>query len=386
MSKKRILLDVTRLLERLYDGLIPTGIDRVSLAYVEHYAPRARAVLSFRGYWRVLSPLDSERLFGLLLAGTYTRDQIRRTLARAILPNWQVANIEGSVLLHTSHSGMEYPRYTRSLLRAGVRPVFMVHDLIPLTHPEYCRPGIGEQHRKRIRFALEYASGLISNSEATSQSLTSESLKSGISMPPNVVARLAPAKIASRTGGTPPISEPFFVVVGTIEARKNHWFLLHVWRSLAEQLGERTPKLVIIGRRGWECENALDMLERCDTLRNHVIEESHCTDSRLASYLQHANALLFPSFVEGYGMPLVEALAQQAPVIASDLPVFREIAGQTPCYLDPLDGPGWIAAIKRYMDVGDPARTAQLHRIVSYQVPTWNGHFEIVDRFIEDLQ
>src|SRR5580698_988440 len=99
------------------------------------------------------------------------------------------------------------------------------------------------------------------------------------------------------------ISEPYFVILGTIEPRKNHWLLLQVWRRLVERLGDRTPRLVVIGQRGWECENAVDMLERCEELRGVVTELPACPDVELTSYLRHARALLFPSFAEGYGMP-----------------------------------------------------------------------------------
>ena len=107
-------------------------------------------------------------------------------------------------------------------------------------------------------------------------------------------------------------------MLGTIEPRKNHWFMLHVWRRIVEESGGNAPKLVVIGRRGWECENVVDMLERCESLKDAVVEQSNCSDHDLQVWLQHARALLFPSFVEGYGMPLVEALTMQVPVIASD--------------------------------------------------------------------
>jgi glycosyltransferase involved in cell wall biosynthesis len=174
-------------------------------------------------------------------------------------------------------------------------------------------------------------------------------------------------------------------MLGTIEPRKNHWFVLHVWRRLVENLGDRAPTLVVIGRRGWECENAVDMLERCGPLKGKVIEEASCSDARLHNYLLHAQALLFPSFVEGYGMPLAEALALRVPVIASDLPVFHEIAGDIPEYLDPLDGPGWMTRIMQYAGAGSPQRTAQLARIEAFRAPTWQEHFEVVDTFIEEL-
>jgi glycosyltransferase involved in cell wall biosynthesis len=98
------------------------------------------------------------------------------------------------------------------------------------------------------------------------------------------------------------------------------------------------------------------MLERCEALKGVVIEEASCSDERLRNYLQHAQALLFPSFVEGYGMPLAEALALQVPVLASDIDVFHEIADDIPEYIDPLDGWEWLAHIKEYAQPESPAR------------------------------
>lgn len=175
------------------------------------------------------------------------------------------------------------------------------------------------------------------------------------------------------------------MMLGTIEPRKNHWFVLHVWRRLVELHGKQAPTLVIIGRRGWECENAVDMLERCAPLRGKVVEEGHCSDARLHDFLHHAQALLFPSFVEGYGMPLVEALVTKVPVIASDLPVFREIAADVPEYLDPLDGPGWISSVLDYAKPASQKRQSQLARIQHFEAPTWSQHFKAVDDFIEAL-
>ncbi len=175
-------------------------------------------------------------------------------------------------------------------------------------------------------------------------------------------------------------------MLGTIEPRKNHWFMLHLWRQLTEKSGTATPKLVVIGRRGWECENVVDMLDRCNSLRHTVVEENNCSDEKLDQWLQHARALLFPSFVEGYGMPLAEALAARVPVIASDLPVFREIAADIPDYLDPLDGPGWISHIESYSRDDSADRNAQLDRIQRFREPTWAEHFRSVDSLIEALR
>jgi glycosyltransferase involved in cell wall biosynthesis len=95
--------------------------------------------------------------------------------------------------------------------------------------------------------------------------------------------------------------------------------------------------------------------------------------------------LLFPSFAEGYGLPLIEALAAGVPVIASDLPAFREVAGDLPLYLDPIDGLGWLDAVLAFAKAQQPARQAQLARLREYVPPTWAQHFGRVDAWLHGL-
>jgi glycosyltransferase involved in cell wall biosynthesis len=117
-----------------------------------------------------------------------------------------------------------------------------------------------------------------------------------------------------------------------------------------------------------------------------VFEENSCSDAQLSTWLRHARALLFPSFVEGYGMPLVEALSIGLPVIASDLPVFREIAGDIPDYADPLDGPRWTQLILDHARADSPRRVAQFEKLPRFRQPTWSGHMHVVDEFLERLE
>ncbi|KVH75319.1 capsular biosynthesis protein [Burkholderia cepacia] len=379
-----IYLDVTRLVTRLYQGLLPTGVDRVGLEYIRQYGGRARAVLSERGFFVTLTEKDSALIFEWLTSSVRNKNAIRNLIARSCLKSSYKARIQNGILLHTSHSGMEFPRYYKKLASRGIKSVFLIHDLIPLTHAEYTRPGVEHTHRRRIHTALAYASGLITNSRATLESLAAEAARTTLPLPPCTIAHLA-----SGVEPQPPrqrlLDAPYFVMLGTIEPRKNHWFILHVWRRLIEQLGAAAPKLVVIGRRGWECENVIDMLERCASLPGTVIEEANCSDERLHAWLQHARALLFPSFVEGYGMPLVEALGHGVPVLASNLDVFREVAAEIPDYLDPLDGPGWASSIRNYARGDSPERRAQLARIEHFREPTWADHFERVDAFLDTL-
>lgn len=381
-----MLIDISRLLGRAGQGRLPTGVDRVILAYVARWGSQAQAVLQ-KSTWRRLVPQDeSQALFALVQNPPADFSwQLGRLIARACVPPWPSQDAKGRVAFYLGHSELDRPGFAPWLHKTRQKPVFFVHDLIPITHPEYCRTGETQAHTQRLRLALQVGAGMVANSQATLDNLAVFAQQQALPMPPAVVALLAPAPLPVPDAPKRPMAAPYFVVLGTIEPRKNHGLLLHVWRELVGLLGPDAPHLVVIGQRGWECENVVDMLERCTALQGHVHEVGRCSDAQLAAYLAHAQALLFPSFTEGYGMPLAEALMAGVPVIASDLPVFGEFAADVPQWVSPLDGVGWLRAVMAYTDSQHPERLAQLDRLRAWRAPTWGDHFEVVEDFLERL-
>ncbi|MGO9803058.1 MAG: glycosyltransferase family 4 protein [Steroidobacteraceae bacterium] len=382
-----MLIDATRLTWRALCGRMPTGIERVSLAYVARYQHEAQALLVWQCCAFLLPPGASRRLWRLLLAPPGGRS--RRAIALVVL--WGALagaatfhRVRGHILLNTGHFGLEGRLYRLVLRHHRFRPVFFVHDLIPITHPEYVPPGDGDRHAIRIRTALERGVALIANSRATLAELTAHAAEIRVAIPAAVTAPLA-SGLKRAAPGARPLAGPYFVILGNIEARKNHLLLLQVWRQLVERFGSAAPKLVIIGKRGWECENVLDLLDRCDPLRGFVIEHSNCADPELQDYLHHAQALLYPSFAEGYGMPVIESLSFGVPVVVSDLPVFREVGGEVPEYIDPLDGKRWAEVVTEFARPDSPLRAAQLERLSRFREPTWPEHFAIVDELLGRL-
>ncbi len=260
-----------------------------------------------------------------------------------------------------------------------------VHDVIPLSHPEFARPQGAEDHRKRVRTIDSYASGIIGNSQATLEALRPH-LRRPLEERVVRVAHFgadAPDPFASEAQAVP--DRPYFVYISTIEPRKNHLLLLNIWRRLIEEMGDAAPVLVLIGRRGWENENVIDMLERGELLRGHVIEAGQVTDAQMQALVAGARAMLMPSFAEGFGMPVVEALSAGVPVICSDILAHREVGGDAPDYIDPLDGIGWLRAICAYATPRSLPRQAQLARIGAWRAPTWRDYFDIVTDLIEEV-
>jgi glycosyltransferase involved in cell wall biosynthesis len=390
-----LLLDVSRLVWRAWQEMLPTGIDRTCLAYVAHYRDGAQAVVQRGSVTRVLPADFSRQLFDALLeqGAPGTVAQLKalawRSLGHLMLGSGSRHQHDGALYFNVGHTGLDRFGHAQWLVRSGVRPVYFVHDLIPLTHPEYCRPGEPAKHLRRMNALLRNAVGIIGNSRDTLNELAVfAGLQHALTMPPALVAPLGvrlcdPASSAGSAIALP--GRPYFVMLGTIEGRKNHLLMLTLWAELARRLGSACPQLVIIGKRGWENEQAIDMLERSEAIRGHVIELSRCDDAALATYVAGARALILPSFVEGYGLPVVEALARGTPVIASDLPVFRELAANIPDYLSPIDGLGWSRAIEDYARTDSQRRNAQLARMAGWSPPTWKEHFRKVDRWLEQF-
>ncbi|NGM21420.1 glycosyltransferase family 4 protein [Roseomonas stagni] len=390
-----VFLDISRLLSVAH-RTAPSGIDRVELAYARHWANLSPTECTFvaevplLGFSALPASLVRELVTALEEAwesGTRIATGAARR-ARLALPFGRGALVEAlrkpgpKSFLLVSHRALERPARIAALRRQGCQFVPLIHDLIPLHHPEFARAGHAEKHRRRIVTTAALADAIIVNSAATAAELT-----------PWLSARPSPPQVAvAPLGVTPPMVEappvalrPYFVVLGTIEPRKNHLLLLNLWRQLAGTHGAAAPRLVVVGRRGWENENVLDMLERCSALDGLVREAGPLPDREVASLLRGARALLFPSFAEGFGLPLAEALALGVPAIASDLAALREVGGAVPDYLDPLDGSAWRGAVLDYARADSTGRRAQLGRLAAWKPPSWERHFIEVDRLMVRL-
>ena len=382
------LLDVSRMLWRRWSGVRPTGIDRICMAWLAHFGDRAQATLLHRHGRHVLGVAASRALFRSLgqpedppASLSRQRLQLASWFLRHGPGNWRSLPGRGRLWLNVGHTGLDLPGLADWVAAAKVRPVLMVHDLIPITHPEYCRAGEADRHHARMTAALAIAGAIIGNSQDTIDTLAQFAAGQAKQLPPTLVA----------WPGTPHLPVPMqrvdrndFIILGTIEGRKNHALLLDLWAHLLAQYGEDAPRLLIIGRRGWACE---DVLARLDAggFGSRVCETGALDDAGIADRLAGARALLFPSWAEGYGLPLAEALAANVPVIASDLPVFREIGQGVPILLPPDDVAAWRAAIMAYALPGSTARADQLDRLKHYRAPDWQSHFSRVEGFLHQL-
>lgn len=387
----RLLLDASRLIWRRWTGTRATGIDRICEAWINHYRLESQAVIVHRRGAFILPFSTSQALFELLSRPARRRgdaNAFRAALSALAIRRWRELRDRldgrGRLWLNPGHTGLDSARVADWARRRNLSLVPLIHDLIPITCPQYCRSEEDVRHRERMLTALRLARGIVTNSGHTFSELRAFATAGGLQVPPAIA-------VWPGTPILPPAPRPIgpestFVVLGTIEGRKNHALLLSVWRKLLkDRPSEDVPKLVIVGRRGWQADDVFAQLDSGD-FGDHVAEMGPLDDHKLSDVLSGARALLFPSCAEGYGMPLVEALAAGVPVIASDLPVFREIGQGVPELLPADDFDAWLRAVEDYAKPSSPRRSAQLSRLGGFRIPSWADHFARVDSFLSSLQ
>jgi glycosyltransferase involved in cell wall biosynthesis len=284
-------------------------------------------------------------IFGLLQPMLLLVQMIQRGLASAATPVTSVEFREGDILL-LADSVWNYSPWAavREAKRCGAQVAAIVYDIIPLTHPLYFAPHIQERFAAALLLLLEHADSFLCISTHTERQLRAFHSAQGY-----------PSRFGSKKFGTfalgydldavnpgTPVRDKIvstfrpnrsvYLAVGTLEPRKNHSCLLQAFDQLWS--GGSSAALLIVGRVGWMCEETLKRIQTHPRAGRQLFFMDAVTDTELDYCYTHARALLFPALVEGFGLPIVEALHHGLPVFASDIPVFHEVGGRYVAYFD----------------------------------------------------
>jgi glycosyltransferase involved in cell wall biosynthesis len=157
----------------------------------------------------------------------------------------------------------------------------------------------------------------------------------------------------------PPPARPFFLFVGRLEPRKNLPRLLDAYGDLVAAMGDRAPDLRLVGPEGWGLAPLRERLARPD-LHGRVSVQGWCERPALRGLYASARALVFPSLQEGFGLPVIEAMACGLPVLTSAGGALGEVAGDAALLADPRDRAALAAALGRL--AGDDALCERLRR------------------------
>ena len=404
----------------------PRGIDRVELAYARHFlnswpgdcvavlptlwgirffdrSRSIRGIESVEAIWREKIDVVQDNVYaaakrfiekGVVTSNSYVayaQPNLREKLAGFI----QIISEAGftfgsscsrslpknSIYLNVGQLEILRIMFTWLYRRSDVVPVFMIYDVIPIEFPEYHVDTGVKLHRAIMRNAAEFAGGLIFPSHAACKSAMHEFLKlSSRKVATHVEHLPVPAEFfAAPNESLLPNHANYFLACGVIDSHKNYILLLRVWEKLIAKYGEFAPRLVIVGYPSVTSEQTIKFLADRPSMQGHVQIASGLSTPALHHLMIGARALLMPSIAEGFGLPIVEALAQGTPVIASDIPAHREAgAGGDVTFIASNDDDGWLARVDTFHKSSkrDLART--------YRPKTWTDYFKGVEQFLLD--
>lgn len=272
--------------------------------------------------------------------------------------------------------------------RDGVRIGAYIYDLIPITNPEYCDAYlVGEFGATFVEIAF-LADFMLTISEATRDAVV-EYLAAHGGRPIPVTA-VPLAHLMSPAATDAPVwpkalaglkDKPFAAYVSTVEGRKNHLYVVNAWRQMIAG-GVKVPDLVFVGRMGWRIAGLKELLDATDYLggRVHIVHD--LSDGELNAIYAHCQFTVFTSFVEGWGLPVGEALVHHRPCVASNTSSIPEVGGDFVDYVDPHNLRDGIAVLTR-MITDDAYRAAREANIRDHFVPrTWD---DVARHFLDEI-
>jgi glycosyltransferase involved in cell wall biosynthesis len=288
----------------------------------------------------------------------------------------------GDILFMIDSSWEQYPDFLPTfdtIRQFGGRIVTVIYDLIPLRMPQYCSAGLVLVFQQWFGLAVKHSDMLLCISRAVrddanayigehqlerDHALRVEYWHLGADILPLTEDDSVRPAVARMVADT---SVPLFLMVGTIEPRKGHALVLDAFEALWAAGNE--VRLCWAGKEGWEVDALMARVRNHPELgrRLHFVERF--TDAEINLCYAHAHALIAASVAEGYGLPIVEAAQHQVPVLASDIPVFREVAGEGACYFGVDDQAALMQLVLEFSQLGSEER-----RTMAALVPILTWH------------
>jgi glycosyltransferase involved in cell wall biosynthesis len=250
--------------------------------------------------------------------------------------------------------------------RDGVRAT-TIHDLVPLHHPEWTTPRTQAMHGRKYRNTAATCDVVLVNSAYTGRDVAATL---GVPEERIRVAHPAPKDVYRPDGPAAQLGSPYLLTVATLEPRKNLQVLVEAHRLLGGDL-----ELAVVGAEGWGEQPLLDGAG--------IHRLGYVSDEELARLYRGAAAVAYPSRFEGFGIPVLEAMACGVPVVVSSHESLDEASGEAAVRADPDDAAAFAAGIERALAEREPLVALGLEHVRRF---SWRAVGEIFLRAYEDAR
>lgn len=260
----------------------------------------------------------------------------------------------------------------------GVRLLHMGYDMLPLVAPQFS--GHATESLNRYAKAIyPLCHKMFSISKHTKRDIANWLKGNNLHVPNIKVIRLgddfdfaAPKK---------PVEAPkdsFLLSVGTVEARKNHTLLYYAYK-LARERGIELPKIVISGRRGWKTDDIYELITTDPETKDKFVF-MNASDEELSWLYDNCLFTVYPSFYEGWGLPVAESVARGVPCASSNTSSMPEIAGNLIEYFSPASTDTCLELISRLMRPKELDKARK--KLQSYKPTSWDDTFQSIKKGI----
>lgn len=285
-------------------------------------------------------------------------------------------------------------RYVKLRGRHRLRLCVFVHDIIPITHPWCTSPQHAERFRNEFDNIIRSCDQFVVVSRHVAGEVSRYLKARGVDPKPDMVFPYGwdfPEYSSDRTGEAATLARygvkrrDFALVVGTFELRKNHCLIARAAHNLYPRLKDRIPHILLVGRPGWGAEFIEGEFASTGYLGGRIRVLPDVTDSELANLYAACRFTIFPSFVEGWGLPVQESLAFGRPCLASSATSIPEAGLDLATYFDPCDLPAFQDLLARWIEddaevVAAEARIAQY--LATSTLPRWEDSAAAVVNFV----
>ena len=272
------------------------------------------------------------------------------------------------------------------LKQNGVKIVTQLYDLIPITHPQFCHENTAMNFMVYTGANIKYADLIITSADATVKALNELTDRLGAERKKTVVVPLGSdfvhkdsnSEIPDKKAAEIAENSKYILMVGTIEPRKNHSLVID---ALENGLAEKGIKVIFAGRIGWNVEKLEKRIKSHPLFNKRLFFFEKPNDATVDMLYKNAFAVAFPTFNEGFGLPVIEAFQRGTPVIASDIGVLHEVAGDMAEYFDPTDKDDFIRCVSRLAD-DENAYRALKEKVKKFVPFTWNQSAQAMENAV----
>jgi glycosyltransferase involved in cell wall biosynthesis len=341
---------------------------------------------------QTVAPISEKPTIKLPLSRTTTRlvNYQKAKLTKYMQPKDLVQLTRGSILF-MPHGGVWGSKtYAASVLElqleGGIKLVPILYDMCPVISPQFCSEGIRRifnRYMKKVLVKSDLVLAISENTARDAQTWIKNIHVRGI--PAIQVFRLGDeiGSSASRKPRNKKLPEQFMLCVGTIEARKNHTCLYYAYK-LAQQQNIELPPVVVVGRKGWLAEDIYEIITTDPSIKDKFIFIHDASDNELAWLYENTTFLVYPSFYEGWGLPIAESLLRGVPCLASNTSSIPEIAGDLVEYFSPYSPE---ELMEKMQSLNNPKIRAEKRKKIraTYKATSWDKSYGAVFSALEKI-